>query len=164
MADPHRGGDVNAIRAVLLTAGLAVVAYGSTLLGANPPIVIVRILAWALGAAVIHDAVFAPLCALAGFTGRKLLPARWRAPMGVAGLCSVVLLLLAVPVYDKPGRRPDNMTVLNRDYHAGLWISLALVWVSALVFLVGSRRLPVRKDKVVQGQSPDGVGGQPPPP
>lgn len=154
---------MTAIRAALLAAGLAVVAYGATLLWANPPIVIVRILVWALGAALIHDAVFAPLCVLVGFTSRKLLPARWHAPVGVAGLCSVVLLLLAAPVYDKPGRRPDNMTVLDRDYHAGLWISLAVVWMAALAVLAASRYLPTGKDQVIQRQSPDDVGGQPPP-
>lgn len=81
----------------------------------------------------------------------------------MAALCSVVLVLLALPVYDKPGRRADNLTVLDRDYHAGLWISLGVVWASALVFHIGARLLPLRKEQVVQGESADGVGGQPPP-
>ncbi len=34
--------------------------------------------------------------------------------------CSVVLVLLAIPVYGKPGMRSDNMTVLDRNYPMGL--------------------------------------------
>ena len=82
--------------------------------------------------------MFAPLCAVAGFGARRLLPARWWAPVSLAALCTVVLVLLAVPVFDKPGMRPDNATVLDRNYHAGLWISLAVVWGCVLVYLVGA--------------------------
>jgi hypothetical protein len=45
----------------------------------------------------------------------------------VAVFCSVVLVFLAIPVYGKPGMRPDNMTVLGRNCPLGLWISLAIV-------------------------------------
>jgi hypothetical protein len=46
------------------------------------------------------------------------------------------LLLLAVPVYDTPGARPDNPTVLDRNYPLGLTISLALVWACVPVYRV----------------------------
>jgi hypothetical protein len=77
---------------------------------------------------VLHDAVFAPLCVALGFAGRRLIPGKWRPPIAVAAFCSVVLVFLAIPVYGKPGMRPDNMTVLDRNYSLGLWISLAIVW------------------------------------
>ncbi|MDH6244099.1 hypothetical protein [Mycobacterium sp. OTB74] len=155
---------MRAIRAALAAAGIAAVLYGSTLLWDNPTVVLVRILAWGLGAVIVHDAVFAPLCVLVGYTGRKLLPARWRAPVAMAGLCTVVLLLLAIPVFDKPGRRPDNVTVVDRDYHVGLLISLAVVWVAALTYLVIVRRLPVGENEVVERNGSDDVESQPPSP
>jgi hypothetical protein len=37
------------------------------------------------------------------------------------------------------------LTVLYRNYHAGLWISLAIVWACVPPYLVAMRLLPVRK-------------------
>jgi hypothetical protein len=46
--------------------------------------------------------------------------------------------------------QPDNPTVLDRDYHQGVWISLAVVWGAALLYLLGNRLLPVRENQVVE--------------
>jgi hypothetical protein len=54
----------------------------------------------------------------------------------VAAFCSVVLVFLAIPVYGKPGMRPDNMTVLDRNYPLGLWISLAIVWACVPLYFL----------------------------
>ena len=62
----------------------------------------------------------------------------------------------------KPGMRPDNMTVLDRNYPLGLSISLAIVWMCVLVYLLATRLLPVRQDEVVEQQRPDDVERQPP--
>jgi hypothetical protein len=141
MAEPHRGRAVIAVRTLLVLAGVAVGGYGAVLLWHNPSAV--RIVVWALLAAIVHDLVFAPLCAAAGLAGRTLVPARWRPPVAVAALCSVVLALLAVPVYTKPGLRPDNPTVLDRDYAVGLWIALAVVWLCVPVYYLLARRVSV---------------------
>lgn len=150
------------LRIVLVAAGVALGAYGAVLLLDQPPVVLVRIAVWAAAGVILHDFVFAPLCTALGFAGRRLLPAVWRAPVAVAALCSVVLVLLAIPVYDKPGARPDNLTVLDRDYVTGLWIALAVVWVCVPVYLLATRRLPVGQDQVVDGQRTENVEGQPP--
>jgi hypothetical protein len=63
----------------------------------------------------------------------------------VAALCGVVLVMLPIPVFDKPGLRPDNMTVFDRNYPAGLWISLAIVWACVPLYLLAMRLLPVRR-------------------
>jgi hypothetical protein len=116
------------VRVVLIGVGLVIGGYGAVLVWENPPVIIIRIVVWALVGVVLHDAVFAPLCVALGFTGRRLIPGRWWPPVAVAAFCSVVLVFLAIPVYGKPGMRPDNMTVLDRNYPLGLWISLAIVW------------------------------------
>lgn len=152
---------MNAVRAVLVLAGVAVGCYGAVLLWGNPSLV--RIVVWAVLAAIVHDFVFAPLCAAAGLAGRTLLPARWRPPVAVAALCSVVLALLAVPVYTKPGLRPDNPTVLDRDYAVGLWVAIAVVWICVPLYYVLARRLPVGQDQVVDGERADHIERQPPP-
>ncbi|WP_304115399.1 hypothetical protein [Mycolicibacterium bacteremicum] len=149
------------IRVVLALLGVVLAGYGAVLLTDNPPVVISRILIWAVVAVVVHDLVFAPLCAAAGWAGARVLGVSWRSPVAVAALCSVVLLLLAVPVLGRPGLRPDNPSVLDRDYPLGLAIALAVVWLSVPVYHL-LRRLPVRQDQMVDGQRADDVERQPP--
>lgn len=152
-----------AVRVALAVAGIAMACYGAVLLWDNPTVVIVRIVVWALAGVVLHDFVFAPICAALGLAGRRWLPPTWRAPIGVAALCAVVLGFLAVPVLGKPGARPDNATVLDRDYPLGLQLSLGVVAVGLLWFMLSRRLLPVRQDHMVEQQSAHDVGGQPPP-
>ena len=153
---------MTATRALLLLVGLAFGAYGAVLLWDNYLEVIIRIVAWSLIGVLLHDAVFAPLCLAVGFAGRRILPHRWWTPVLVASLLTVVLVALAIPVYNKPGQHLDNLTVLDRNYQAGFWIALAVVWGAALLYLVGDRLLPVRQNQVVQQQRADHVDAQPP--
>lgn len=149
------------IRVTLALAGVVLAGYGVALLSDNPPAVIARILIWAVVGVVVHDLVFAPLCVVVGWVGRRAFPPAWRSPVAVAGLCSVVLMLLAIPVYDRPGLRPDNPSVLDRNYPLGLWTALAVVWLCVPVYHL-LRRLPVREDQMVDGQRTDDVEPQPP--
>jgi hypothetical protein len=126
-------------RVTLVVLGLVVGVYGAVLVWDNPPVIIMRIVVWALVGVVLHDAVFAPLCVALGFAGRRLIPGNWWPPIAVAAFCSVVLVFLAIPVYGKPGMRPDNMTVLDRNYPLGLWLSLAIVWACVPLYYLAAR-------------------------
>jgi hypothetical protein len=150
------------VRVVLVVLGVVLGAYGAVLVWENPPVIIARILVWALAGVVLHDLVFAPVSVVLGFAGRRLIPGQWSAPIAVAAFCSVVLVFLAIPVYGKPGMRPDNMTVLDRNYPLGLWISLAVVWTCVPLYYLAVRHLPVRQDEVVEQQGADDVERQPP--
>jgi hypothetical protein len=149
-------------RITLIVLGVLTGAYGALLVWENPPVIIVRIVVWALVGIVLHDLVFAPLCVALGFAGRRLIPGKWWPPIAVAAFCSVVLVFLALPVYGKPGLRPDNMTVLDRNYPLGLWISLAVVWACVPLYYLAARLLPVRQDEVVEQESAGDVKPQPP--
>ncbi|AIU06252.1 hypothetical protein [Mycolicibacterium smegmatis] len=160
-------------RIVLAALGVVVGGYGAVLLWDNPPVILVRIVVWALVAVVVHDLVFAPVCAALGWSSRRLVPVRWQAPVALAALCSVVLALLAIPVYGKPGLRPDNLSVLDRDYVRGLWWSLAVVWLCVPAYMGGkalkdvafkrSRQpLPVGQDEVVERERACDIEPQPP--
>ena len=151
------------MRAFLIALGIAIGGYGAVLLWEFPVVIIVRIAVWAGVGLAVHDFVFAPLCAALGLTGRKLLRGRWWTPVTVAGLCTVVLGLLAIPVYAKPGLRPDNLTVLDRDYPLGLWVSIAIVWACVPIYYLIVRRLAVRQNETVERQGANDVQGQPPP-
>lgn len=152
---------MTAVRGVLLLAGLACGLYGAVLLWDNPLPVLFHIAIWAGAGVVLHDFAFAPVSAALGFAGTRILPRRYGGPVAIAATCTVVLVLLAIPVYDKPGMRRDNMTVLDRDYHLGLSVSIATVWLVLLCYLV-LRRLPVGEDEAVEQQRTDDVESQPP--
>lgn len=154
---------MTATRLLLAVVGIGLGGYGALLVWENPPVIIVRILVWAVVAVVVHDFVFAPLCTAAGWAGRRLIPAGSRSPVAVAVLCSVVLALLAVPVYSRPGMRPDNMTVLDRDYPLGLTVSLGVVWLSVLLYELLKRLLPVGQDDMVEHERAEHVDRQPEP-
>lgn len=155
---------MTAMRFVLGLAGIISASWGVALLWHWPLTVLVNMALWALVAVVVHDVVFAPLCVAVGWAARRIVPARWWPSVAVAGLCTGVLVVLAIPVFDKPGARPDNATVLDRDYHAGLLISLALVWLAVPTYVLAVRRLPVRQDDVIEQQRTDDVAGEPPSP
>ena len=154
---------MTATRLLLAAIGIGLGGYGLLLVWENPPVIIMRILVWAVVAVVVHDFLFAPLCAAAGWAGRRLIPAGSRSPVAVAVLCSVVLVLLAVPVYGRPGMRPDNMTILDRNYPLGLAVSLGTVWCSVLLYQLFKRLLPVGENDVVQRERTDDIDRQPEP-
>lgn len=136
---------MNALRAVLIVVGVAAGVYGAVLIWDFRLETIVRIAVWAGAGVILHDFVFAPLCAVLGWTGRRLIRGRWWTPVVVAGVCSATLVALAIPVYDARGAKPDNPTVLDRNYPVGLMISLALVWACVplywgVVSMVSHRR------------------------
>ena len=154
---------MTAIRGLLIAFGLAVGVYGALLVLDNPTQVIIRIGVWAAVGVLLHDAVFAPVCLALGFGARRILPRSWWSPVLVATLCSIVLVLLAIPVYNKPGLQPDNASVLDRDYHWGFWVSLAIVWGAALLYLIVQKALPVRQNKMIEQQSAGNIEAKPPP-
>lgn len=136
---------MTAIRALLLTAGLALGVYGAVLVFDNSWKDIIAIAVWAGVAVLAHDAVFAPACVALGFAGRRVLPRSWWAPVMVAALCTAVVVLLAIPVYNKPGLQPDNPSALDRDYHWGTWVSLAVIWGATALVLIANRLMPGRR-------------------
>jgi len=134
------------VRGILIAAGLALGSYGALLLlTGNPWPVLINIGIWAAAGVILHDFVFAPACAAIGLVGRRLIPRAWWTPFAVAALLSVVVMVLAIPVYDRPGARPDNPTVLDHDYHRGVVILLILVWAGAGMYIVADHMVAGRR-------------------
>jgi hypothetical protein len=161
-AEP-RGSGMAAARVLFMLAGLVAGGYGAWLVWEFPWVIIVRIAVWAAAGVVLHDFVFAPLCAAFGFAGRRIVRGRWWKPVTVAALCTAVLVLLAIPVYSKPGAHADNPTVVDRDYPLGLLLSLAIVWACVPLYHLITRWLPVRQDEVIEQQRAGDVEREPPP-
>ncbi|MBB5918245.1 hypothetical protein BJY24_007157 [Nocardia transvalensis] len=118
-----------AIRVLLALGGIWLAWYGIGLLLDQNPADLMSIARWFAGGIVLHDAILAPLCAAVALLARRLLPAPWWASVAWGGLCTATLLLISIPVLQRSGENPANPSVLDRNYHAGLLIAVAVVWV-----------------------------------
>ncbi|RMI34963.1 hypothetical protein [Nocardia stercoris] len=131
-----------ALRMLLIAGGIWLAWHGISLLLHDDPADLKSIAFWFVGGILVHDALFAPLCAAAGVGARRLLPRSWWAPVACGAVCTVVLAVLAVPVIGRRNAVPDNPSVLDRNYAAGLVVALAVVWILvALVLLQPLLRL-----------------------
>lgn len=116
--------------------GWAVVAFGVwTLLqraGSTKPLNFALLF---IGLAVVHDLMFAPVVSLIGGIAGPRLSSAIRTVVFTATVVSGSLVLVALPpLLGDPG---DNMTLLPRNYSAGLLLSLGVVWATAgIVFAV----------------------------
>ena len=131
-----------------MAAGLGSVAWGAWLLVDLSTATLIRIAVWTGVGVVIHDFVFAPVTAALGYTGRRWIGRRWWPPVAVAAVCSVTLVLLAVPVFDRPGAKPDNPSVLDRDYPLGVGLSVAVVWACVPVYYAVSTLVRRRRHRI----------------
>ncbi|WP_043676524.1 hypothetical protein [Nocardia vulneris] len=134
---------MTAIRLLLLLAGGWLGWYGITLLLDFPRADLISIVLWVAGGILLHDAVFAPLCAAVGVSARRFLPGIWWGPAACGAVGTVALLALAAPVLDRGHAMPDNPTVLDRNYPLGLVAAVVLVWV--LVGAAGAAKFVDRR-------------------
>lgn len=128
------------IRLLLAALGVGLGWYGIMLLLDMNPTDLKSIALWFTAGILVHDALFAPLCAALGLTARRLLPASTWAPLACGALCTLTLALIAVPVIGRAGAIPGNPTILDRNYALGLAIAIAVVWLAVLLVLRGSPR------------------------
>jgi len=124
-------------------AGWAVIGYG--LRGAyihridtRPP----NLAEFALGGALLHDLLAAPLVILAGVALARVAPARIRGVVQAALIVSASLILFSYPLVRGYGHVLHNPSSLPHNYTANLIVALGAVWLIAGAFAV--RRLVVR--------------------
>ncbi|MFI6168162.1 hypothetical protein ACIBCN_15380 [Nocardia sp. NPDC051052] len=144
---------MNAIRILLLLAGLWLGWYGITLVLDFPRADVWSIALWFAGGILLHDGVFAPLCAAVGATARQLLPGTWWGPTACGAVCTVVLVAIALPVLDRGHAMPDNPSVLDRNYPLGLAVALILVWTLVVAAAV-LRRTGHHRSRNPRGATP----------
>ncbi|MGW0177900.1 hypothetical protein [Nocardia sp. NPDC003345] len=118
------------LRILLLLAGLALGGYGVTLLADLGPEVVREIALWSVVAILAHDAVFAPLCAAAGYGVGRLVPATRWGVLTCGAVCTVALLLVALPMLASPAT--GNPSLLDRNYPAGLAVAVGVCWIAAV--------------------------------
>ena len=94
---------------------------------------IVNAVLWLAGGVLVHDAIIAPITLLVTLVAGRLVPApaRTRVIVGLVVLATVTVT--AIPVLGRWGARPDNPTLLDRNYVAGWLVFAALVLLGTLL-------------------------------
>lgn len=123
-------------RLILAAAGALTVLYGGLLvleqvLHDNPGPV--GFLTWWAGGPLVVDLLAVPVVVVTAIGLGRVIPAAWRRAVESAALVNLLLVLVAAPFLSGLGRRPDNPSLLDRDYVLGFGVLIGLVWLVALV-------------------------------
>jgi hypothetical protein len=122
------------VRVVLGVAGTAAAAYGAWLLRDDSLDTLVGIATWLVSGVLLHDLLLAPLTVVLVVVAARWLPAGWRAPAAAALVVVGSTTLWAVPVLGRFGARPDNPTLLDRNYLAGWALVVGLTLLATLAW------------------------------
>lgn len=98
---------------------------------------------WLIGGVVLHDAVLAPATVIAWFVVSRPLGGRLPRPVIVGTVVLFSVTVVAWPVLGRYHARPDNLTLLNRDYTLGWWIVAGLTLAGVAVAML--RELSTKK-------------------
>jgi hypothetical protein len=96
-------------------------------------------LRWLVGGVIAHDAVLAPATIGVVILTSRLLPDWLHAPATVGFIVLGSVTLLAIPVLGRFGARPDNPTLLDRDYGLG-WLALTATILAGVLIGAAVRR------------------------
>lgn len=106
---------------------------------------IVNAALWLAGGVALHDAVIAPLTVVFTVLATRVVPEEWRTRVTVALIVLVTVTVTAIPVLGRFGARPDNPTILPRNYWAGWLVFAAVVVLCTLLARPVARRLQRRR-------------------
>jgi hypothetical protein len=110
---------------------------------------IVDTVLWLAGGVVVHDAVIAPLTIGLTVLATRVVPPTARVRVTVALIVLATVTVTAVPVLGTFGARPDNPTLLPRNYLGGWLVFAALVVLTTLLARPVLRRLRRTRGKPV---------------
>jgi len=102
---------------------------------------------WWVTAAVVHDAVVAPVAIAVGWVVVRFAPRPLKAPAQAGLILTAVLVAVSWPALRGYGRIASNPTYLPRQYGTGLITTLLVIWAAcgawaAARWLSQSRRQP----------------------
>jgi hypothetical protein len=124
------------IRVLLALSGLALLAYGAVLaweFATSRTVNAVQGGAWFIGGPLVHDGIVAPVVGLTGLVLTRVVPVPWRAPVIVGAVLSGILTLVAIPLLWRPYGTAVNPGLHDRDYGAGLAITLGAIWLAVII-------------------------------
>jgi hypothetical protein len=122
---------VTATRLGLGATGVVAGLYGAWLVWSRGHDLL-DLVVWLAAGVVLHDGVLSLAVLVLGAVLVRVLPAAAKAPTVVGLVVLGSATLFAVPVLGRFGARPDNPTLLDRDYWDG-WLVLAGLVVVCVV-------------------------------
>jgi hypothetical protein len=118
---------MKAARITLIAVGALVLAIGTKYLLDEDFRDLLDAVVW-LGAGVIaHDAFLAPITLVLMVLSTRYLPGWLRGPAAAGFVVLATVTIAAIPVLGRFGARPDNPSLLDRDYVAGWFVFAGLV-------------------------------------
>jgi hypothetical protein len=137
MSDTERHRDAGLGFWVTAAAGWMIIAYGLRgmihhRLDTRPA----NLAKFAVGGALVHDLVFAPVVLLVGVIISRTTPARVRGIVQAALIVSGSLVLFAYPLVRDYAHALHNPSSLPHNYTANLAIVLVIVWAVAAVAVI----------------------------
>lgn len=124
-----------------LVVGWAGIAFGvlSAWTHMGPP-ARTSFLLFFVGAAIVHDAVMAPIAIVVGVAVARRAPRLARAAIGGALIASAIVTLAAWPVVRRYGELPDNRSFLPNAAGLALLVILAGIWAVAAARIIRARK------------------------
>lgn len=127
------------LRAGIGLAGVALAVLGLRLLLQEDLADLADATIW-LGAGVLaHDALIAPATLVIVYVAMRVFPTWLIRPAAVGFVVLATVTLGAIPVLGRFGARPDNPTLLDRNYLLGWILFAAIVVVSVATVAVRQR-------------------------
>ncbi|MFL6155394.1 MAG: hypothetical protein ACJ72D_04865 [Marmoricola sp.] len=131
---------MRATRILLGLVGIAAAVQGIRLLLATGGENIWAAATWLVGGVVLHDGVLGPgtilLAGAAALVLRRQLPK----PVIVGVVVLATVTIVAIPVLGRYGARPDNPTLLDRNYTVGWFVVAGLTLLAIGGGLLRERR------------------------
>jgi hypothetical protein len=103
---------------------------------------IVNAVLFLAGGVIVHDGLLAPLTIVVLLLGTRVLPRRMRPAVTVGLVVLGTVTVTAIPVLGGFGARPDNLTVLPRNYVLGWFVFAGLVLLVTVVAALRAPQLP----------------------
>ena len=112
--------------------GAGIIAYGIWgAFGQEADAQPLRLLRFAIGSLLAHDALIAPVVTVGGIALAHFLPPWLRGPVRGGLAISGIVVLFAWPMLRGYGRHELNDSILPLDYGRNIVIVLGVIWVAA---------------------------------
>ena len=120
-------------RLLIGALGVGVALYGAyLLLSRQDRDQLVSAAIWLASGVLLHDFVLAPIVLLLVAVGARVVPTGFRSAAVAGAVVLGTATVVAIPVLTGFGKRPDNPSLLDRNYIAG-WLALTGLVLLAVV-------------------------------
>ena len=122
------------MRRAFVLGGVVFMGYGVFGAATDSDVNLVGVPLFLIAVLVLHDGIFLPLVIGSGALVKRFVPPPWRGTVRTAGILSLAVSVVALPMVFGFGRSADNPSLLPRAYGPALVGVLALVWLASLEY------------------------------